>query len=106
MLNQLYQDFFYQAEMENIQPFIGAPKDPSQPITSDEVEKAVRKLNNCRAAGEDNITGEYFKYGAPALIEPIAQMFNKMFKNQQSIDALLTFIIISLNKQGKPTHCR
>ncbi len=57
--------------------------------------------HNGRAADKDGITGEYLKYGAPVLYTPIAHMFNQMFSTQVSIEALLTFIIIPLNKNGK-----
>jgi hypothetical protein len=101
MLHKFYEGFFNQDGMVNILSFNGAPRKLDAEITKEEVEIAVQKLNNGRAAGEDMITGEYFKYGAPVLSEPIANMFNNMFEKHKPIEALLTFIIIPLNKPGK-----
>ncbi len=69
ILHKFYEGFFNQAEMETIAPFTTHQTQLAAEITKEEVEIAVKKLNNGRAVGEDEITGEYFKYGAPSLSE-------------------------------------
>ena len=38
-------------------------------VTREEVEQALRKLQNCKAAGEDGIVAELLKYGGEAMID-------------------------------------
>ncbi len=67
-----------------------------------QLKQLMEKLANGRAAGDDQIIGELLKYGAESLAPPITKMFNDIFQENSFITALLFFIIIPLNKPGKP----
>ena len=62
----------------------------------------MEKLVIRRAAGEDHMIGELLKYGAESLAPAVTKMYNDMFQQNLSITALLSFIIVPLNKPGKP----
>lgn len=86
---------------QGIEPFSGQPKSLSSPITKEEVDKGLAKLNNGRAAGPDEIPGELLKYGRESLAPMFAAMFNHMFEHHDPLD-LGTGTLIPLQKPGKP----
>lgn len=102
LLTEFYKNFFNQEGQENIEPFQGELPSPlEEPITIEETKEAMEKLVNGRAAGGDFMIGELLKYGAESLAPAMTKMYNDIFQQNSSIKALLSFIIIPLNKPGK-----
>ncbi|GFR95935.1 endonuclease-reverse transcriptase [Elysia marginata] len=71
-------------------------------ITSNEVEKALARLNNNRACGEDGIPGEFIKYGADTLAKVICNILNSVFSVPVHDDIIINGgKVITLQKQGR-----
>ena len=47
-------------------------------VTKEEVEQAVRKLQNCKAVGEDEIVAEFFKNGGDAMIAWLLEILQEV----------------------------
>lgn len=73
------------------------------PITAEEVRKAKRRLHNRKACGQDQIFGEFLKYGSGMLDEALAKFFNMCFDSETMATQLRRGTIISLYK-GKGEH--
>ena len=73
-----------------------------EPITSEEVEHASKKLRNGRASGPDNIPSELLKYGSKGLYQDLASTLNDSFKHNDDLQ-LGEGTLIVLQKSGKPT---
>ena len=65
---------------EPLDPFIGNPRPLNQPVTADEITKALKSLKNGRAAGPNNINNELLKYAASIISTPLANIVNMMFE--------------------------
>ena len=50
------------------------------PITKDEIMKAVKTLKNGKSTSSDLISNEMLKYGIHQLKEPLLKLFNIIFK--------------------------
>ena len=94
-----FQNKFFAEEKEIITAFPGEPKPVRKPISISEVTAALKKLNNNRAAGKDNIPGELLKYGANCISPTIAKIFNNALENHE-LD-INTGLLLSLQKPGK-----
>ncbi|GFS10268.1 very-long-chain enoyl-CoA reductase [Elysia marginata] len=70
------------------------------PITTNEVEKAIAHLNNNRACGEDGIPGELIKYGADTLAKVICNILTRVFSEHDDTN-INGGKVITLQKQGK-----
>ena len=57
----------------------------ARPVTIDETQKAIKKLNNNRAAGYDNISAELLKYGPEILAEFVTIAINDIFEKHQIV---------------------
>lgn len=82
--------------------FTGDPKPLNNPISTNEVEAALMKLNNSRAAGPDDIPGELIKYSSHILAPCLSQLLNTIFLNHQAEPFLGKGTLIPLQKPGKP----
>jgi len=87
---------------EELPPFTGGPRSLQRPVSGVEVEKALRKLNNGRAAGPDGLPAECIKYCASDVAEPISCLVNRMFEEHRNIEDIGQGILIPLTKPGKP----
>ena len=96
-----YEEKFRQEQSEDIAPFQGNPRPLTKQISVDEVRKSSMKLNNSRAAGEDNVTSEMLKYGTPLLWTTMADILNSTFSTHQPLN-INNGILLSLQKPGKP----
>ena len=77
------------------------PKGPlSYPITDFEVKDALHRLNNNRASGPDEVTGELLKYSADVVCAPLADIFNQAIEEGQPLD-LGEGVLIPLPKPNK-----
>ena len=92
-------------ENERIKAFEEKQRSLNVPISKDEVGKAVRKLKNNKASGEDGITGELIKYAADIVKEKICNTCNKMFENhcdEINIGKLNLLALQNPNKEKGP----
>ena len=76
-----FKNKFQKEEKESIKAFEGKQRPLNVPISKDEVEKAIRKLKNNKASGEDRITGELIKYALDIVKEKLCHTYNKIFEN-------------------------
>jgi len=97
----MVQIIFHSERHDAIDPFPTSPSPLTHPITAEEVEEASAQLNNNRACGDDDIPGEFYKYGGKLLFEATAKAINKIFETNQPMDAICSGILIPLNKPGK-----
>ena len=82
-----FRQHFTDTNTNEVESFIGLPKNLNKPITDEEVKKVIDKLNNNRAAGPDRISAELIKYGPQ-------RMHRKPSTNSG--------ILVALQKPGKP----
>ncbi|GFS24707.1 very-long-chain enoyl-CoA reductase [Elysia marginata] len=80
------KDKFRDEQIKDLEPFQGDARDLNNPITTTDVEKALDRLNNNRACGEDGIPGELIKYGADTLAKVIYNIFNRDFSEHDDIN--------------------
>ena len=52
-------------------------------ITREEVEKAMGKLKNGKAAGNDNITAELLKNGGEAVVDWVTELVQEVWRTRQ-----------------------
>ena len=52
-------------------------------VTREEVEKAVGKLKNGKAAGNDNITAELLKNGEEAVVDWVTELVQEVWRTRQ-----------------------
>ena len=67
-------------------------------IERDEIEKAIKKLKNNKAGGEDAVMNEYIKHSSNKMIELYIQLFNIIFDSGKIPDIWLTGNIIPIYK--------
>jgi len=73
-----------------------------KPITEEEVQEAISKLNNNRSVGPDGIPTEWYKYGGVQVNKILSIEFNKMFANNEKMRSLTEGILIPINKPNEP----
>ncbi|GFS10895.1 RNA-directed DNA polymerase from mobile element jockey-like [Elysia marginata] len=95
-----FKDKFRDDQISYLKPFQGDARDLNNPTTSNEVEKALARLNNNRACGEDGITGELIKYGADTLAKVICNILNSVFAEHGDIK-INGGKVMTLQKPGK-----
>ena len=71
-------------------------------MVEDEVNMAVRSLQNDCATGPDCINSELFKYAKDIVTKPIAHIINVAFEQHRPIETLSEVITITLSKLKKP----
>ncbi|GFR78316.1 very-long-chain enoyl-CoA reductase [Elysia marginata] len=95
-----FKDKFIDDQINDLEAFQGDARDLNNPITTNEVEKALACLNNNRACGEDRIPGELIKYGADTLAKVICNILNRVFLEHNDIN-INGGKVITLQKPGK-----
>lgn len=98
---QHFSSQFHSANDITLLPFTGNPSPLTKPITSAECTISLKHLNNGRAAGNDDISGELLKYGVDVLAPYIADILNSMLVGHEPLD-LGEGVLIPLQKPGKP----
>lgn len=73
----------------------------SCPITTDEFEYALRRLNNGRTAGPDDIPGELLKYAASDIAPRLTTLLNRGFERGEPL-SLGHGILLCLQNSNKP----
>ena len=86
-----YQEKLLKEEEEFINPFSGPPRPLTTPIEEEEVAKAIRKLNNNSAAGEDGIPSELLKYAPGELIQIITLCLNDIFTTNTPLESITAY---------------
>ena len=64
-----YKAFFNKQGETEILAWRGEPRPLTNPITTEEVEDAIKRLNRHRATGPDGLSGELFKGGGPIVVD-------------------------------------
>jgi len=72
------------------------------PIQVEETGKALQKLKNGKASGNDKIAAELIKYGGPPLAQAITDVLNDMFCTGTALDLIGVGVLVPLQKPGKP----
>ena len=82
----------------------GTTQPPSPPLTisSGQVNKALRKINPCKAAGPDNIPGRALRAYANKLADVLTSIFNLSLTNSAVPSCFKTTTIIPLPKKSQP----
>lgn len=75
------------------------------PITSTEVEEAIRALKHNKAPGLDQISAELLKYGGTAVVQRLVELLNECWKNERVPDDWRKGVIIKLPKKGNLSDC-
>jgi hypothetical protein len=76
-------------------------------IESHEVQRAVSKLKNGKAAGEDGITNEMVKSGGLAIVERLVRLFNACMNIGNAPDEWRSAIVVPLFKgKGDKNECK
>ena len=75
--------------------------DPVEPFTCNEVEKAIKNLNNNKAADEYGITAEHVKYAGEPLLNMLTHIFNTILTSRKIPDTFRTGYITPVHKKGK-----
>ncbi|GFS06221.1 LINE-1 retrotransposable element ORF2 protein [Elysia marginata] len=96
-----FKSKFRDDNIHDIEPYLGQPRKLKSPITEKEVRASINNLNNGRAPGSDNISGEFLKF-APHLIDnKIAKILNQTFERHEDLN-INEGLLIALPKPGKP----
>ena len=82
-------------------PFDGAPRPLAEPVTIGEVEMALKKLKNNKAAGPDGIQAELYKYSGRPCVSQLVEIINETFATHIPID-VNSGILCPLQKPAKP----
>ena len=101
IITNFFKEKFQDAGMNEIESFQGPARKLKKEITANEVSNSLKRLNNNRAAGGDEIVGELLKYGAEDLSPIISNIFNEVFRKHKELD-INNGQMITLPKPGKP----
>ena len=96
-----FNEHFYNEQHVAVDTFVGNPRKLNQPITIEEVQQAIKRLNSNRAGDNDGITADLIKYALKELQEFICDIPNDVLENHHTLD-LGTGILVALQKPGKP----
>ena len=95
-----FKNHFYDENVKKVSPFVGEPKTLRTAITVGEVTRAIKKLNNNRAAGPDGISAELVKHTPTEVHEFIRNILNDVLENHHELD-FGRGILVALQKTGK-----
>ena len=71
----------------------------NSPITTDEIQKAIKKLKCKKAAGVDGIPAEFYKHGCNDLLPALVLLFNTIIANGEYLSSWATGIIHPVHKK-------
>ena len=75
------------------------------PITSEEIEGALRKMKNRKSGGADGLLAEHLKNGGPTLIVWLKRIFNTIIRLEQIPPSLKLGVIVPVHKgKGRDPH--
>ncbi|XP_043271213.1 golgin subfamily A member 6-like protein 1 [Venturia canescens] len=70
-------------------------------ITTEEVKKAIRKLKDKKAVGEDGIPNEVWKYGGERVVNSLKRMCEKVWKSEGWPEGWKEGIVVPVVKKGE-----
>ncbi|XP_058465583.1 uncharacterized protein LOC131439062 [Malaya genurostris] len=76
------------------------------PLTLDEIRKAVRQLKNGKAAGKDGIPAELLKVESEWLYYTLHQVIGMIWEGEEMPSDWLDGIICSIYKKGHRLDCK
>lgn len=76
-----------------------------EPPTIDDTMKAITKLKNGKASGEDMITSELLKNGGHELHKRMHALVQKIWSNETLPTEWLNSVIVPVHKKGDKTNC-
>ena len=88
-----------ESSRENIVQY--EPKEMKVPFTGEEIGNAAKKLKNGKSAGPDEIQLELIKYAPPMVYDQIAEIYNDVAKEEDSVIELKLGLLRPLQKPGK-----
>ena len=71
-----------------------------------EVEFAIYKLSNGKAAGDDNVTNEMLKLGGDPVVDVLTLLINKCISIKETPDSWKRAVILLLHKKGDKADLR
>ena len=92
----------YTGDEPALEPFEGVARPLNVPISTTEVELAIKRLKNNRATGPDEIPNELLKYAGTSFCIAFSRIINQCFETHTYIDAIGESILTPLQKPGKP----
>ncbi len=75
------------------------------PPTLEEVEEAIQKMKNNKAAGPDGIPAEIFKAGGPKLAAHVHALIEKIWQQEEIPCDLRDALIVTIFKKGDKSDC-
>ena len=97
IVKEYFKGQFSKEDIEPIVRFVGEARSLRRPISKQEVIKALQKMANNKAAGQDNISVEMLKYAPDIVFEKIAQFLNNIFELHTDITTG-TSVLVPLQK--------
>lgn len=88
------------SDMDTLRKFLEGNEEFSE-ITDNEIETAIKSLNNNKAADEYGITAEHIKYAKEALIPALNTLLNAIVEHEYVPDHFKGGIIHPILKRGK-----
>ena len=90
--------------LENI-PQRAVDESMADPPTLEDINKALTRLKNNKATGEDGIPAEVFKYGGDVIRNLLHQIVCQIWKEGQVPQQWIDAVIIKLFKKKDPMEC-
>ena len=85
-----------------LEPFEGNPRPLSNPISSEEVETAAKRLRNNKAVGPDGIPNEFLKFAPHVFYNQFADLINQSFERHEHVPSFTEGYLTPLQKPNKP----
>jgi hypothetical protein len=81
---------------ENVENEVEEQREPS----IEDVKQAIKRFNNSRALGPDNINGDFIKIDEPELIKKIHKVMSKVWKQEKLPEEWEGGLICPVYKKG------
>ena len=89
-------------DIQSIQAICKAAERPINPVTQDEVQKALNKLKNNKAMDTMGLCSEHLKLGGQPVIEFVTGMLNCLIKAKAVSSVLKEGLLTPIYKKGDP----